>query len=156
MCHPKLEKKDCFTMWIINLFFILKFIIIIDREEIRKKNRRRKNCKIIHFFSIIDCSKFRINNYHVPRLIVLLFCHFWTKTIDSKLRIFCWFILSLLNLNYFIFYLLYIFTLNPTYRLSLVSKAFGSAAEYDIAWDRLIHSDLSSIVSSNSKKALFN
>ncbi|QCE07492.1 hypothetical protein DEO72_LG9g2512 [Vigna unguiculata] len=46
--------------------------------------------------------------------------------------------------------------------LSLVSKAFASAAEYDTVWDRFIPSDLSSflpsssIPSSTSKKALYH
>ncbi|KAL2325288.1 hypothetical protein Fmac_024346 [Flemingia macrophylla] len=46
-------------------------------------------------------------------------------------------------------------------RFSLVSKAFRSAAEYDILWDRFVPSDLSSIIppssfpSSNSKKDLY-
>nr|AGV54238.1 F-box protein PP2-B10-like protein [Phaseolus vulgaris] len=41
--------------------------------------------------------------------------------------------------------------------LSLVSKAFASAAEYDTVWDRFIPSDLSSFIpsSSTSKKALY-
>lgn len=53
----------------------------------------------------------------------------------------------------------YICTPEDIVRLSLVSKAFYSAADYDTVWDRFIPSDFSSTISplssSNSKKDLY-